>query len=253
MKTWYADCYLGFAGGHKSFGPGIRFYDKAVDKVTIFSGSKNGGVQQEVTAVSISDEAFGLLMWENCRDKWIACMDWRKDDSTKAYPPFDKYNTDTHKYHVAKWSDSKTGQVAGGGWEPEAYTRMNQLQKMVAKLRKKDQKDGFIRYQCLLDLVRDKHDISEDAPTKKRKRKVSTVAPKVYESVVMYDSEAEMAMSEVDSDSDSDDDHTVCTEIDNKNGETLPPLDGNAIGDETLPPLNAGTLDLGDLEDSEEV
>ena len=28
LKTWYADCYLGFAGGHKSFGPTVRFYHK---------------------------------------------------------------------------------------------------------------------------------------------------------------------------------------------------------------------------------
>ena len=134
MKTWYADCYLGFAGGHKSFGPGIRFYHKAVDKVTIFSGSKNGGVQQEVTAVSISDEAFGLLMWENCCDKWIACFDWRQDDNTRPYPLYNKDDKTTHKYHVAKWSDSKIGQVTGGGWEPEAYTAHNDLQRIATPL-----------------------------------------------------------------------------------------------------------------------
>ncbi len=76
--------------------------------------------------VPVTGEAFGLLIFCNCRGKWISYCEWKDLNPRVECPKYNKKKKETHKYK-AKWSDSKTGQVKGGGWDPKAYKKLNDM------------------------------------------------------------------------------------------------------------------------------
>ena len=63
----------------------------------------------------MESEAFGRLMFENCRDKWIAIAPEKIKNEKWVIPGYDKKDNTTHKYHVTKYSDKNAGQVKGTG------------------------------------------------------------------------------------------------------------------------------------------
>ena len=69
--------------------------------------------------VTITSEAFGLVIFANCRDKWIADFQFKASNKKAKIPKYNKEDPATHKYQN-KWSSSRTGQVQGGGWDNEA-------------------------------------------------------------------------------------------------------------------------------------
>ena len=164
--VFWVDGILPAAAGTDDFGLTIRAYHLAVDKIEF----KDGKMRQ---AVTVPTEAFAYLMYENCREKWEATLTYRDGNKKKTVPKYNKEDESTHVYHIGKWSDSKSGQVKGGGWHPDAFTAFNEYCDKVKKFRQQDKKDGWELYKLMKDVIRDKHDITGEQHSKKRKRKKS--------------------------------------------------------------------------------
>ena len=109
--------------GYDQFGPNIRRYNYIVDRVTI-----DGKQKPQVT---IKSEAFGWVTYENCYTKWTHVVPKKVEDFEWTTPACDKEDSETHKWHVTKWSDSRSRQVPGGGWAPGAYSALNNNVKAI--------------------------------------------------------------------------------------------------------------------------
>lgn len=192
LKEWYYDEYLPMVAGNNTYGKSIRYYSTPVDKVTLVVKGVKG--KKRVVAVTIPSEAFGLLIFENCRDKWLAVMNLRKDDKKKEIPDFDKEDASTHKYHITKWSDGKTGQVTGGGWKAAAFTKFNQLMVAIDKIRKEDKANGWEEMKEAKAIIRAKNSITAPVKSNKRRRNNNpTIEPEDYEELVEFsDSDTEI-------------------------------------------------------------
>ena len=123
LLTWYLDVFMPKAVGLEFWGELIRPYRLMTD-TEVVEGDPSG---KKKVLVTVTSEAFGLLVYHNCRDKWVADYKYKKEHGKKAQVP--KYNKDdvsTHK-HVNKWSNSNSGSVVGGGWHPAALKKFNAL------------------------------------------------------------------------------------------------------------------------------
>lgn len=151
------------AAGHDNFGPSIRNYKMAVDKRSVDGKDK--------VCVTIPSEAFGLLVFANCRTKWVAIFKFKQESPTADIPLFDEEDSNTHVYHTTLWSDSKSGQIKGGGWDSDAYLKLNFYMTKIHVFRSKDQKAEWKIHALAKDFVREKNGITAVAQTNKRKRK----------------------------------------------------------------------------------
>ena len=167
VLTWYVDEYLPMAAGVQWFGPTIRPYYLPCDTLDI------GGGQMKVY-VTITSEAFGRLVFENCRDKWVEIFKWRDaqpSSKKRTNPPTYKANKpETHKFK-AKWSDNNIGQTTG--WSKDAYERMKELMAEIKAFRESDAENDNAKQAFGRALIRSIHGIKDDEeeepPKKKRK------------------------------------------------------------------------------------
>ena len=104
------------------YGRGQKHVSYLVYKPT--DSVKIGGVN--VARVPMQSEAFGLLNYENGFPKWLTTVPLKAKDPSWTTPPYKKSDPHTYKYHCTKWSDSKSGQIKGGGWKKEAYAVYNE-------------------------------------------------------------------------------------------------------------------------------
>lgn len=114
---WYVDVWLPAVADYTCYNPDIRWYQKMYEPITVKG--------DQYAAVSIQSESFGWLLYENCYEKWLHIVPQKAKDRKWKAPKYNKDDEDTHKYHLCKWSDCRTGQVKGGGWKPGAYTQFN--------------------------------------------------------------------------------------------------------------------------------
>ena len=116
LFLWCVDKWLPAVAGFDCCGPKIRKFKMPTQNVEVMKGVKK-------IAVSTDSEAFGLVVLENCRDKWSHIIPKKHEDPDWKPPAYDKEKAETHKWCKTLWSDNKVGQVKGGGWAPEAYTK----------------------------------------------------------------------------------------------------------------------------------
>ena len=74
--------------------------------------------------VTISSEAFALVLVKNCWDKWTHIIPKKAENSRWEIPKYDAKKEETHKCHSALWSDGRNGQKKGQGWTSEGYTAL---------------------------------------------------------------------------------------------------------------------------------
>ena len=162
---WYADVYLGLMVGPATWGLNQRKYKMLVDVTPIKY------LDTSKTCVTVSHEAFAQLVYENCRDKWLNTFQLKKEQGDKAPIPSRKDDPDYPKYQ-AKWSDRRSGQVKGSGWDPESRDVFIRLMNDIMKNREADQKNNWKKHKFVKALVRGKHEVTSDTPpTTARKRK----------------------------------------------------------------------------------
>ena len=170
LLTWYLDVWLPMVNGVQWWGPMIRPYKLMTDLTDVRGEQK--------VIVTITSEAFGLLIYENCHEKWIEIFKWHNEQPKarrkKAPPQYNSKKPETHKFK-AKWSDHNVGQSTG--WSSEAYTKLQQQIERIQAFRKQEAEENennMLKYGQ--ELIRELHGINEDQtepePARK-KRKVS--------------------------------------------------------------------------------
>lgn len=166
LLLWYFDRWMPAVAGKLYWTQKVRYYKKLTD--TMFIGA--GG--DESVCVSSASEAFGLLILENCSEKWLHTFNLRKGNPSAKLPT---EGAEAEKYH-AKYTDNKRGGIKFGGWNPEGLERFQTIVEAVRQLRQADnKKDEIERVQShALQLMRDAHDIKQETSKKKRRTAATT-------------------------------------------------------------------------------
>ena len=169
LLCWYLDQYLPNVVGLDFWGPTIRPFHLMTDKVNI----ENDNSGKKKVLVTVTSEAFGLLIWANCRDKWIHCCEFKKANRKGVKPPkFNKKDKTTFVYQN-KWSNSRTGQVEGGGWHLDALEYLNEAIGKIQTFRSNDEVNNFVAMNYGRELIKAEHNIGPNGK-KLNKRAAAT-------------------------------------------------------------------------------
>ena len=149
LLTWYLDVFMPKAVGLEFWGDIIRPY-KLMTDTELVEGDLSG---KKKVLVTVTSEAFGLLVYHNCRDKWIADYKYKKQHGKKVpVPKFKKDDPSTHA-HVNKWSNSCSGSVVGGGWHVDALKKFNALKDHVKAFREAEKDNGYKKMEYGKNLI----------------------------------------------------------------------------------------------------
>lgn len=150
------------------------------------------------TLFTCSTEAWGYILFENCRPKWVASAKWIADPANrgKKFPKRNKQNGH-EAIHYAKYS-CPDGGVKGGdegytGWNDDGLEHFNEVQKQIYD-RRRNHKDDYkavelaflTKWKAELGLTEDSH---EAAKKKKKKGKDANGKTKKRTKVIRHDDE----------------------------------------------------------------
>lgn len=176
VLTWWLDSFMPHAVGLDFWGPDIRCFYFMTD-LTLIPGDPSG---KQKVYVTVTSEAFAHLLFANCRDKWQATHEYvkahQKGSKKVRVPAYDKDDATTHVYQN-KWSNSRTGQVVGGGWSEEALGYFNKKKQDVLAFRKDQaEKKDFSAYKLAKQLICTANDVKlegKQGPVNSKKRKAA--------------------------------------------------------------------------------
>ncbi len=158
---WYVDRYLPAGAGEGNYGDSKRRYKMAIEKMEIRG-------KQRVLVESMT-EAYGWLLLDNCHSKWKAFLEEFSKNSKFKIPNYNKDDESTHPFHVTKYSEAHAGQ--GKGWKSSALVALNNYKKAIVSFREQDHKMNWKMHRLALNLIREKHGVTVDAPPTKKSRK----------------------------------------------------------------------------------
>ena len=186
LLLWYLDVWMPMVAGLENWGPTIRpfFFMTSTRRL---DGDNSG---KEKVLVTVTSEAFGLLVFANCREKWLADFEYKKGKIGKEARKVPKYNKDdpTTWKHQNKWSCGRTGSKIGAGWDSAAIEYFHKRIDDVKKQRVEQEKTGYAGYLEGQNLIKLANKIALDAPAsagKKRKRNPIEEPGKVEEEIVI--------------------------------------------------------------------
>ncbi len=184
ILTWYLDEYLPMAVGLECWGPNIRPFHLMTDKVEV-EGDPSG---KKKVLVTVTSEAFGLLLYANCREKWIAGFEWKAKQKTKKpkLPQYKKSDPSTHAFK-AKWSNSRTGSVTGGGWDKEAFKYFEAMKTKIGDWREQEAADGNVNYTQGQNIIKVCNDIKQEDTGKPEPKRRKTVNSGAETEIVVVD------------------------------------------------------------------
>ena len=162
LLLWHLDKYLPAACGELSYGKARRYYQLAVESFELRPGKK-------AVLVESASEAFGLVIHENCYEKWCHIAPKKHESPHWKVPQYTKNVESTHPFHTAKFSDPHGGQ--GNGWIPAARMAQETNMKNVRDFRTADKKDDYAKYKTCKEWLRQEHGITEDSPVSKQKKR----------------------------------------------------------------------------------
>ena len=162
VLIWYLDAWLPNVVLPLWWGPTIRVHKLMVDTTDVLGELK--------VLMTVTSEGFGLLQFENSRNKWIEIFKWKKiNGKRKAAPQYSKARANETKQFRAKWSEHKNGQCSG--WDPVAYTTFDQRKDHIQAFRTKDAQDDYKRMKFGRDLLKKHHEVGEsEEPANKRRK-----------------------------------------------------------------------------------
>ena len=162
VLTWHLDVWVPMVCLPLWFGPTIRPYKLMTDMTNVEGRQK--------VFVTVTSEAYGLIQFENSRNKWIEIFKWKKiNGKRKAAPQYSKARANETKQFRAKWSEHKNGQCSG--WDPVAYTTFDQRKDHIQAFRTKDAQDDYKRMKFGRDLLKKHHEVGEsEEPANKRRK-----------------------------------------------------------------------------------
>ncbi len=157
---WYYERYLPVVAGKPYWSEDIKYYQLLTDTQDI-----NGKQKVHVTVTS---EAFGLLVWENCYVKWLKIFQLKAEDEDADIP---RGKEEGAQEFAGKWSDANCGQQKFGGWHEDAYAYFEEVTTFVEDWRKQDGENGKVLQKYFLECLRTKKGITATEPGGKKKRK----------------------------------------------------------------------------------
>ena len=181
--VWYLNSFLPNTVGLHFWGPNIRPFKLMTDKEVVDSDPSG----KKKVLVTVTSEAFALLLWANSRDKWLADFKLKKKDRKAKIPKYDKNNRATWK-HQNKWSNSRTGQIQGGGWSKDALVFFNATIKDINKWRAEQEQEGFTCYKLGRELIKIAEGINlegSDANKGKKRKSPSPDTPETEPTITI--------------------------------------------------------------------
>lgn len=176
---WYADRYLEVVAGREYWNTNIRPYKLLTDTIDV--NNKDG------VAVPKATEAFGLLVYANCRDKWMNIWDFQQNnpgvdlpkEGTEAKQFLGKYTNNEAKKKGKENDTTKDG--SGGeedlsvvqGWSDEGLKLFDEYQQKLVEQREKDAENDHKMAKHARELIRKHHKISESSKKKRKRGKKS--------------------------------------------------------------------------------
>jgi hypothetical protein len=137
---WYWEVLLAKMLGTSDWGPSVRYYN------TICGAKLKRDPKKGV--VTASHEAMVAAIWDNNRDNWITLFNWSQlpENKGKIQPN-----------EGGKYTSTKKGQRAFGGWEPEGLEAYNAYYATNVTARK--DKIRKIAEKAMYELLREKQGI----------------------------------------------------------------------------------------------
>ena len=142
VSVWRYDDYtptLVTAVNPNLFGPDVR--EKHYPDSVIEVGKK--GCKKNRMCITEESEAFGLLQYENCRDRWQAIFEYEAEHPNTQAPTYNPTKPETNPFK-AKWSDDCQG--SGSGWNPDAFEALADWEAAVKEWRKVEVVTGYKRW-----------------------------------------------------------------------------------------------------------
>ena len=126
LMKWYTDsilsCIVGSQGGWNAK---TKYY-KCISDATIPG-------MPDKPLFTPSHEAFVVLVYENCRDKWIARRKWYAENPSETRLPGRKDEWKEHEIYVTKYTNQDKGQATFSGWAPEGLQQFMKYRKAIKK------------------------------------------------------------------------------------------------------------------------
>jgi len=159
---WYYDRYLPIVAGLEYFGDKFRKYHLLTDEIDVHGVKK--------VAVTVTSEAYGMLVYDNCKAKWEEMYKFRelnKSKGTKIPENDDKF--------FGKYTKTKDGKIPPKGFTEEGLDLLSTLQDELVAFREEDAANDKKMQKYALKMVKEKYKIPEDvtAPEKRRNKKRS--------------------------------------------------------------------------------
>lgn len=181
LVVWWCDNYLVAAGGELTYGKTVRYYKHLADVVEV-KGKK-------FVLVETTTEAYGMLVYDNCHDKWETIFAERVKDPGFKVPKYSKEDRSTHKYNVTKHTDPQGGKNAG--WKESGRKALNDFKKQLKDFRAKDRKNGYPLLKKALQWLREENGITEASHIPKRRGAKRKRQATVDKDVVLLDEESD--------------------------------------------------------------
>jgi hypothetical protein len=134
VMDFYVDKLVPTIAGSHFFGENIRHFEP-------LSTTKcwNDNLRVMQPRVPAGTEAFVLLMYKNCKEKWEAMHDWSVVQGKKEpYPRYKKSEPTMNTEFKALYSDSASGQSRFGGWNKAGLKEYARLQLMMIEVREEN-------------------------------------------------------------------------------------------------------------------
>ena len=157
----YWNVLLPKVSGHWAWGPTKRHYG-LLSEMTIEDTDRDG-----VPRVSASDEAFLVLLWLNCFQKW-----WHREECRRMTPSEDP--DEDHARYQTPYTDAKGGQMKFGGWNSEGVKKYEELLTMIKENRETQKKYVHQIEELALKRIRKVEKVEEKEASRKTKKKANS-------------------------------------------------------------------------------
>ena len=181
LFAWYVCDWLPMAVGIDFWGPSIKSKYLMVDKFKV--PMDNSGKSK--VYVTVTSEAFGQLMFKNCRAKWLAIWNWRKTHGAKKkVPAYSKDDPSTH-VHEGLWSNTKgsEGRVEGSTWHRDGLEYLNERIEVISAIRAEEADTGYDRMKLARTYIQEAMGVEPE--TRGRTRTAAEVNNAAVEGAVL--------------------------------------------------------------------
>lgn len=173
IYVWYYDVFIPAAVNIKSqFGSEVRHYKLYTDKVNVYG--------KEMVAVHPNVEAYALLVYDNCRNKWKFQYEEKKKNPNCCIDAHCEENRGKYTYFPKGAAGSKARSASVCGFNKAGLDKFSELLTFVKQERKKDADADMKNAKLALKLMRLKHNIKEgtaSVPASNKRRRVENTAP----------------------------------------------------------------------------